>query len=108
MHFKSFSTYSCHVLVKFINQKNPRFRKSFLSAILGPERLRQFYGRLENAFFLQERPFFFHKIPRFRGGILVSFFFGRGGGGSADVNLKIKNESGIKKKNDDSKSKQPV
>ena len=43
--------------------------------------MRQFYGRLENAFFLQEKTHV-HKIPRFgRGGV----FWFLGGGGCTNV-----------------------
>ena len=47
--------------------------------------MRQFYGRLENAFFLQEKNHV-HIIFRFKGGYL-GFLFG-GGGESADFIFK--------------------
>ena len=62
-------------------QKNPfSVHKNFCPQFWGQKWLRQLYGRLENAFFLQEKPHV-HTIPRFRGGIWVFFL---GGGGSAD------------------------
>ena len=55
-------------------QKNPRVCKIFRPQFWGRKWLRQFYGRLENAFFLQENHV--HDILRFRGAVIVGF--GRG------------------------------
>ena len=55
-------------------QKNPLVSVKFVSAILGPEWLRQFYGRLEKCVRSAGKSHV-HKIPRFGGG-----YFGFGGG----------------------------
>ena len=62
------------------SQKNPRVRKIFLSAILGPEMAAPilWVPRI-SVFFLQEN-LHVHKIPCFRGGVFWVWF----GGGSAD------------------------
>ena len=63
-----------------IFQKNPRVRKTFLSAILGPEMGAPIlWAPGIFAFFLQEN-LHVHKIPRFRKGCILGF----SGGGSAN------------------------
>ena len=62
------------------SQKNPRVRKIWCPQFWGRKWLRQFYGHLENAFFLQEKPMSI-KFLILGGGGYFGFW---GGGGGAD------------------------
>ena len=55
--------------------KNPRVRKIFCPQFRRRKWLRQFYGRLENALFLQEKPMSIKFL------VLGGGYFGFGGGG---------------------------
>ena len=64
----------------FKESENPRVRNIFCPRFRGRKRLRQFYVRLENAFFLQEKPMPIKFLVWGGGGVFWVFF----GGGSAD------------------------
>ena len=68
-----------HLLGIDITQNNPRVRKILCPQFWGRKWLREFYGRPENAFFLQEKAMSIKFL------VLGGVYFGfGGGGGSAD------------------------